>query len=438
MYFYQNILFMKVLIFLVFLSCELSLNAQNYLITFSGSGASTTVGSVKVENLTSGISLTLNGSDILYLSGTSGINSIENNQSSQLKIYPNPMTDNATIEIYIPESGDASLSIYEITGKLVSQFKSSLDNGQHDFRLTGLKSGLYLLSIKGNAYQYSGKLLSNGANFGTIVLEKISNNSVGYENQIKRNTKGNLATVDMAYNSGDRLKFTGISGNYSTVITDIPSSNKEITFNFIACTDGDNNNYPIVQIGTQIWMAENLKTTKYNDGTIIPNITVSATWAAETTGAYCDYYNTPSNSSSYGRLYNWYTVDNNTATKIVSNGDKNVCPTGWHVPSDAEWTMLTDFLGGELVAGGKLKETGTTHWLSPNTGATNETGFTALPGSYRDNNGTFYTRGGYGLWWSSSPNSTTAFYRYISWSMSDVQWNVYDVRKGMSVQCLKD
>jgi len=88
-------------------------------------------------------------------------------------------------------------------------------------------------------------------------------------------------------------------------------------------------------------MAENLKTTKYNDGTAIPNVTVDATWAALTTGAYSDYSNTPANSTTYGRLYNWYAVDNNAATKMASNGGKNVCPTSWHIPTDAEWTTLT-------------------------------------------------------------------------------------------------
>ena len=133
-------------------------------------------------------------------------------------------------------------------------------------------------------------------------------------------------------------------------------------------TDIDGNDYKTVTIGTQVWMVENLKTTKYNDGTAIPNITDNTSWAALTTGAYCDNINTPSISTTYGRLYNWYAVDNNAGTKVASNGGKNVCPTGWHVPSDAEWTTLTTYLGGESVAGGKLKETGTTHWQSPNTG----------------------------------------------------------------------
>jgi len=203
--------------------------------------------------------------------------------------------------------------------------------------------------------------------------------------------------------------------------------------------DVDGNQYGVVKIGTQVWMAENLKSTKYNDGTVIPNVTVDATWAALTTGAYCDYDNTPSNATTYGRLYNWYAVDNNAATKVASNGGKNVCPTSWHVPSDAEWTTLTDYLGGEAVAGDKLKETGLTHWIDPNTGATNETGFTALPGGYRYRDGTYYANGYNGLWWSSTEHSTTiAWGRTMDYTDADVYRGYYDWRYGFSVRCVRD
>jgi uncharacterized protein (TIGR02145 family) len=204
-------------------------------------------------------------------------------------------------------------------------------------------------------------------------------------------------------------------------------------------TDIDGNVYNTVTIGTQVWMKENLKTTKYNDGTAISNITVNATWTALTTGAYCDYSNTPANSTTYGRLYNWYAVDNNAATRVASNGGKNVCPNGWHVPTDAEWTTLTTYLGGESVAGGKLKETGTTHWESPNEGATNETGFTALPGGNRNNNGAFNEIGTNGFWWSSTESAAaTAWYRAIYYNFSSVFRFSYYKLYGFSVRCLRD
>ena len=204
-------------------------------------------------------------------------------------------------------------------------------------------------------------------------------------------------------------------------------------------TDKDGNVYNTVTIGTQTWLTENLKTTKYSDGTEIPNITDNTAWAALTTGAYCDYSNIPANSTTYGRLYNWYTVDNNAATKVASNGGKNVCPTGWHVPTDAEWTILTACLGGEIDAGGKLKETGTTHWQSPNEGATDLVGFTALPSGYRYFNGSFLDIGYYSYWWSSTESSpTNAYERLVSYVSSYIYKGSGRKQSGFSVRCLKD
>lgn len=194
-------------------------------------------------------------------------------------------------------------------------------------------------------------------------------------------------------------------------------------------TDIDGNVYHIVVIGTQEWLVENLKTTRYRNGTAIPNVTDSTAWSGLTTGAYCDYNNNAANSTTYGRLYNWYAVSN----------ANNIAPTGWHVATDAEWTTLTTYLGGDSVAGGKLKEAGLAHWASSNTGATNETGFTALPGGYRGYGGTFGGIDNYGGWWSSTEDYTT-----IAWSrgMSDFNVNVlrisYHKPLGFSVRCVRD
>jgi uncharacterized protein (TIGR02145 family) len=194
-------------------------------------------------------------------------------------------------------------------------------------------------------------------------------------------------------------------------------------------SDMDGNAYSTVTIGTQVWMGSNLKTTKYNDGTAIPLVTDNTAWTNLATPGYCWYNNDATTyKSTYGALYNWYTV--NTG---------KLCPTGWHVPSDSEWTILTTYLGGESVAGGKLKETGTSHWLSPNTAATNTTGFTALPGSYRDFGGWF---GGGSIdcyWWSSTEYSTDgAWGRGLNNYSSTVVRNYYSKRDGFSVRCLKD
>ena len=210
--------------------------------------------------------------------------------------------------------------------------------------------------------------------------------------------------------------------------------NPNLTYGSVS--DNDGNTYKTILIGTQTWMAENLKTTKYSDGTAISNVTNNTTWTGLTTGAYCWYNNdAATNKATYGALYNWLAVD------ATANGGKNVCPTGWHVPTDAEWTTMTTYLGGESVAGGKLKETGTTHWRSPNTGATNETGFTALPGGMRDEYGEFSSINDVGYWWSSSMNGsdmTKAWYRMFFSFDKDVFGFDISKKSGFSVRCMKN
>jgi uncharacterized protein (TIGR02145 family) len=192
-------------------------------------------------------------------------------------------------------------------------------------------------------------------------------------------------------------------------------------------TDIDGNVYHMVTIGTQTWMAENLKVTKYRNGDAIPNVTDHNEWSNLTTGAYCDYENTASNSTVYGKLYNWHTVSDS----------RNIAPTGWHVASDAEWTMLTTFLGGEDVAGGKLKEKGTAHWLSPNYGATNETGFSALPGGGYGG-GIFLHLGYGGFWWTSTEYSSSVWYRGMLYYSGGVTRYYNNPSRGLSVRCVRD
>ena len=204
--------------------------------------------------------------------------------------------------------------------------------------------------------------------------------------------------------------------------------NADLTYGTM--TDQDGNVYKTVTIGTQTWMAENLRTTIYNDGTAIPNVTDDDEWVGLTTGAYCNYKNTTSvdTIATYGRLYNWYAV--NTG---------KLAPTGWHVPTDAEWTELTDYIGGTFVSGGILKEAGTTHWASPNTGSTNESGFTALPGGYRGYSGGFRSFGYGGRWWSATElGSNHAWRRYIDYYVIDVEGYYSDKWVGLSVRCVRD
>ncbi len=194
-------------------------------------------------------------------------------------------------------------------------------------------------------------------------------------------------------------------------------------------TDIDGNTYKTIKIGNQWWMAENLKTTKFNDGIAIPFINDSIIWSNLYTPAYCWYNdNQATYGNNYGALYNWF---------VINTG--KLCPSGWHVPTDSDWETLISFLGGENVAGGKLKETGFTHWLNPNKGATNETVFTALPGGYRYYNGTFFGEKCGGFWWSASEiNEYQGSYWYMFYLDSSIRILNNYKRSGLSVRCVKD
>jgi uncharacterized protein (TIGR02145 family) len=205
-------------------------------------------------------------------------------------------------------------------------------------------------------------------------------------------------------------------------------------------TDIDGNFYNSVVIGTQEWTIENLKVSKYSDGTPIPLFELSQPWqwAALTSGASCYYNNNPANSTTYGVLYNWNAVAGNDDTN-PNTPNKSIAPTGWHVPTNEEWTTLITFLGGESIAGGKMKSTGTTLWMSPNTGATNESGFSAIPGGWRDISLDFSAIRGTALWWTSSEQTTnTAYQRNIDNSSTSVNnWSMVK-SNALSVRLVKN
>jgi uncharacterized protein (TIGR02145 family) len=200
--------------------------------------------------------------------------------------------------------------------------------------------------------------------------------------------------------------------------------------------------YPSVVLGNgQEWMAENLRTTKYRNGDPIPNVTDGNQWGGLSTGAWAHYDNKASYENPYGKLYNWYAVAD----------PRNVCPTGWHVPTDGEWNTLVGYLdpaydpgaiGSQSgTAGGKMKSTGTQYWFAPNVGTTNESGFSGLPGGGRfDGDGYFYGLGAYGTWWSASESGAEdAWYRSMDYYVAEVGRNYFDFKRdGFSVRCLRD
>ncbi len=204
--------------------------------------------------------------------------------------------------------------------------------------------------------------------------------------------------------------------------------------------DRDGNSYRIVKIGNQWWMAENLKVTRYRNGDAIPHVMDEFAWSELTTDAYCNYDNNETNATTYGRLYNWWAV----------NDPRNIAPEGWHVPSDAEWKQLEMHLGMSqsqadstgfrgMYEGGKLKEKGTAHWRSPNAGASDEYGFTALSTGYRLDHGGYSSIGYNANFWSSTESGMHfAWSRHLHCTCAGIARYAYYKRHGLSVRCVRD
>jgi uncharacterized protein (TIGR02145 family) len=410
--------------------------ALDYTINFTGTGASTTVESVIVQNLTKGTTVTVPTGNVLNLNDAPNAVEQLNANDETIRVYPNSVEGKSTVSFFAKQAGSTQLNAFSIDGRKIAGITENLQTGVNSFQLS-LPKGSYVIHVTGNGYTYTAKMINQT---GTVRKPEITYSgtvkpAASNPQKSKSSTPG---TTTMTYATGDQLLYKGTSGNYSTIVTDVPTDNKTINFAFVACQDDDGNNYSVVTIGTQTWMAENLKTTKYNDGTAIPLVTDNTAWVGLNTGAWCDNYNSSDTKyAKYGHLYNWY---------AVSDG-RNIAPVGWHVPTDAEWTTLTTYLGGESVAGGKLKETGTLNWetgtgnwASPNTAATNETGFSALPDGTRIYyNGMFSGVSSYGQWWSSTPPSTdNAWSRNISNDTGSVIRNAGNRATGFSVRCVKD
>ena len=197
----------------------------------------------------------------------------------------------------------------------------------------------------------------------------------------------------------------------------------------IKVTDIDGNIYNTITVGTDVWLVENLKTTKFTDGTAIPIVTDNSAWSNLTTAGMCDYSNTLSNSATYGKLYNWYAVA----------GTKKLCPSGWHVPTDSEWSDLVTAFGGYDVAAAKMMEAGVAHWLSPNSFATNSSGFTALGTGYRNYLGEFKDLNYIGGFWSANSfDETYASYRTMYAGSVSIDNHGVNKKTGLSVRCVKD
>jgi uncharacterized protein (TIGR02145 family) len=412
--------------------------ALNYTITFTGTGASNTVGSVIVQNLTKGTSVTVPAGNMLNLSDAPNAVDQVSANDEMIHVYPASVGGKSIVSFFAKQSGSTQLNAFSLDGRKVAGINTYLQAGSNTFELS-LPKGVFVIQVTGSEYAYTAKILNKDDVQGNseIVYTVSVEPALSYLQKAKSST---LGITTMIYTTGDQLLYTSVSGNYSTIVTDVPTGTKTTNFNFAACTDADGNNYTVVTIGTQTWMAENLKTTQYNDATPIQLVTDNTAWTNLSTLAYCWYNNDATTyKNKYGAMYNWYTV--NTG---------KLAPTGWHVPTDAEWTTLTNYvtanLGTSLNVAKALAATtdwttfSTTGIVGCNLTLNNSTGFSALPGGSRgDLIGTFYLVGGYGSWWSSTEADTSlAWFREMYYYGNNVNRSLSYMQSGFSVRCVRD
>lgn len=424
--------------------------------------------SIFVENLTLGGDTTLYAPDTVlvldYLVGIGENITIEEKTFSVSQNYPNPFKGKTKVNLYLPVKDEIKITVRDILGRELAHYENTLKQGNHTFAFFSGNQKYYLLNITGKHTSQTIKMLNAGGHMTNSEKCKIVYTG---SNENVSNFKSQTAINDFGFNLGDELKFTAyaltVIGNLgSAVIFDIPEMNTTYEFDIIgglrcpempAITDIDGNTYNTVQIGNQCWLKENLKTATYNNGTSIPNVTDVDEWSNSTNGAFVWYDNDVAWKDSCGALYNWYAVKN-------ANG---LCPTGWHVPSDGEWTQLVDYvvalgfpnqIDDPNAAGNALKscrqvnsplsgdcntslhprwnEDGTHHGFD-------EFGFSGLPGGSREGNGNFGTIGYFGYWWSTTGSHRGfAWFRFMIYGSGGINRLGHDKKSGYSVRCLRD
>ncbi|MBX2972929.1 MAG: T9SS type A sorting domain-containing protein [Flavobacteriales bacterium] len=424
-----------------------ALAAQAIVITFEGSlrGSPIPLDSIHVENLTAGGDTMLHHPDTtLVLDFSTGIRDY-NGDAAPIRSMPNPFGGSTEIMV-TSTGGEMRLAVHDAMGREVAARRVDAPVGLHRFRYSSGMPGLYIVSVEQNGQRRTLRMVAaEGTGHALSELTHLGGSGMAKSDR-------SLFT----WQPGDQLRYIGYASNdtamFSGVIEHTPVASTTRTFTFFGVTcpdaptvmDADGNVYPVVRIGEQCWMGTNLRTAHYSDGSAIPNVTNNNAWLqVGATGAWSNYDNSAAHGATYGKLYNWY----------AATDPRGVCPMGWHVPTDAEWKQLESTLGmpadelnsagtrGEAQnVGGMLKSTAV--WNAPNTGATNETGFSGLPGGARGgfDEGTFFNLGTHGEWWTSSNYGEFNFAvrRQMRHSNGGIGRFGYYKGNGYCIRCLRD
>lgn len=424
--------------------------------TADNNGQHVPLNSIMIENLTQGGDTTLYAPDTVlvldYITGVDENGNFVNNAFSLFQNYPNPIKGKTTVCVRVPESARVIITISDIMGRKLINREYPVGWGSHSFTFYPGRENLYFLTAQTDHQSQTIKMINSPSHTSALGICKLEYNGT---QSGSGEYKTGIRLQNFVFDLGDQLEYTASSALGGRTIIDTPYENITYTFQYASSgmpcpgtptvTDIDGNVYNTVQIGTQCWMAENLKTTTYNNGVSIPNVTDASTWLNLTSGAYVWYDNDISWKDSYGALYNGYaTVDPN-----------GLCPTGWHVPLDDEWTELTDYTGGTWAPhGNKLKSCRQVdsplgdscntiehpRWTAYDSNhGTDDYGFSGFPGGRRNYNGLFSYLGDSGLWWSSTESSSTnAWNRSLHYFNGGVGRDGSDKRYGISVRCLRD
>jgi uncharacterized protein (TIGR02145 family) len=411
---------------ILFISIFLSLStySQDYLITFTAAGDTTAIEDILVFNLRSREFKVLPGTDTLHLIDPTGINAAGAGHPG-CTVSPNPVTDRSSLTFETRESGEANITMTDAAGRILCSYSGFLQRGSQSFMISAAGNGIRFLNVAGSGISKVCKFINSSPEKSIARIQYLS--TVPHRDQSLKNT---IQVIAMEYLDRDQLLFEAISGKYATMVADVPASSKTIQFVFSACTDGDGKNYRTVVLGTQIWMAENL-----NVGTMIPG-----TQSQTNNGIIEKYCYDNVGCESYGGLYQW----NEMMQYDTTAGSQGICPAGWHLPTDMEWTELTGNITCNPEPGGALKSTGTIQsgsglWEEPNTGATDCLGFSAVPEGWRNSLGNFELLHGYATFWQSTQDGvSSAWGRHADYDNPGVDRRTYDKSFGMSVRCVKN
>ncbi len=416
-------------------------------LTFSAeyNGLHIALDSIFVENLMQGGDTTLYYPDTVLTLIFTGISSYDGTGKNTLSVsqnHPNPFEDQTYVNVFLPENEFIMISIFDVLGREVAHYENTLNSGNHSFIFYPGNEKYYLLSAKTRGEKRSINMLNTGS-------KNEADCKIVYKGSATKNLKPKSIKSNFVCTISDHLLYIGYATHGtitdSDVIEDTLTDSESFVFvyvNGIPCpgiptvTDTEGNIYNTVQIGSQCWMAENLKVGTMINSTIGGQLQIDNGLIEK----YC-YDNNSSNCNIYGGLYEWNEMMQYNPSDAGNPGaTQGICPYGWHIPTETEWKSLTDYLGGESVAGGKMKEAGTTHWNSPNTSATNESGFTALPSGNRYYfSGSFSFISSHGYFWSATEyDIDDAWKRSLSYDGAGVFLIKDDKTSGRSVRCLKD